>query len=110
MAYDKDLAERIRHYLVSIPNLTERKMFGGIGFLINGNMTIAASAQGGIMVRIDPTQTEKLVQSTPAQVMVMRGKSMAGWLRISAHELSSDSELNKWVIRSVAFTQSLPPK
>jgi TfoX/Sxy family transcriptional regulator of competence genes len=110
MAYDKDLAERIRQCLLSIPDLSEKKMFGGVGFLINGNMTIAASAQGGILIRIDPSRTESLLETTHAQPMVMRGKSMTGWLRVSADELRSDNELNKWVIRSTAYAQTLPPK
>ena len=84
MAYDEELAGRIRALLGDRPDLTEKKMFGGLAFLIGGNMAIAASGQGGILVRVDPEESDELVATTPAELMEMRGRSMAGWLRVDA--------------------------
>ena len=81
-------------------------MFGGLAFLVNGNMAVAASGQGGILVRVDPEESARLVETTPAEEMVMRGRSMAGWLRVEAAE----SELPEWVERGVSYARSLPPK
>lgn len=85
-------------------------MFGGLAFFINGNMTIAASGHGGILVRVDPADTDALIASTPAKVMVMRGRNMTGWLRVSDEHIASDTELKVWVKRALQFNRSLPPK
>jgi hypothetical protein len=82
MAYDEDLADRIRELVGSEANLTEKKMFGGLAFLIGGNMAVAASSQGGVLVRVDPAQSETLVATTTARPMEMGGRSMQGWLRL----------------------------
>ncbi|MDR2987883.1 MAG: TfoX/Sxy family protein, partial [Nocardiopsaceae bacterium] len=82
MAYDQELAGRIRRLIGSDPELTEKKMFGGLAFLIRGNRAIAASSEGGAMVRVDPAQSDSLVATTTATVMNMRGRDMPGWLRI----------------------------
>jgi hypothetical protein len=95
MAYDDKLAERIRNLLKLETGLSEMKMFGGLAFLINGNMTIAASGQGGIMVRVDPTESQKILQSTKAQSMVMRGSSMSGWLRVDGKDVGDDTNLRR---------------
>ena len=86
MAYDEDLAERIRELLAGERGLTEKKMFGGLAFLIGGNMAVAASGQGGALVRVDPAASGKLVATTKARLMEMRGRSMQGWLRVDAED------------------------
>ena len=110
MAYDEELAERIRALLGNRAGLTEKKMFGGLGFMIGGNMAIAASGQGGILVRVDPGESDDLVATTPAEPMEMRGRQMAGWLRVGTAELEDDAALGEWVERGAAYAGSLPPK
>jgi TfoX/Sxy family transcriptional regulator of competence genes len=110
MAYDEKLADRIRPLLGDRSNLTEKKMFGGLAFLIGGNMAIAASGQGGILVRVDPEKSDELVATTPAELMEMRGRSMAGWLRVAAGDVADDEALSGWVERGSAYAGSLPPK
>src|ERR1700758_3340447 len=110
MAYDEELADRIRTLLGDWPDLTEKKMFGGLAFLIGGNMAIAASGQGGILVRVDPDESDELVASTPAETMEMRGRRMAGWLRVDAADVADDVTLGEWVERGVGYAASLPPK
>ncbi|HEU5216883.1 MAG TPA: TfoX/Sxy family protein [Gaiellaceae bacterium] len=109
MAYDEELAERIRTLLGDRAGLTEKKMFGGLAFLVGGNMAIAASGQGGILVRVDPEDSDALVASTPAEPMEMRGKQMAGWLRVDSADVA-DAALAEWVERGTAYAASLPPK
>jgi hypothetical protein len=92
MAYDQELAGRIRQLIGSDPELTE-KMFGGLAFLVRGNMAIAASSEGGAMVRVDPTQSDVLVATTMATPMNMRGRDMPGWLRVSSDDLRTDDQL-----------------
>jgi hypothetical protein len=110
MAYDDELADRIRAVLGGRAGLTEKKMFGGLAFLIGGNMAIAASGQGGILVRVDPDESDELVATTPAEPMEMRGRSMAGWLRVDTTEVADDGTLGEWVERGAAYAGSLPPK
>jgi TfoX N-terminal domain len=110
MAYDQELAERIRRLVDGDPDLTEKKMFGGLAFLIGGNMAIAASGQGGAMVRVDPRQSDALVAATTAGVVVMRGRPMAGWLQVGSADLRADDELAAWVDRGTGYARSLPPK
>jgi len=110
VAYDEELAGRIRDLVAGQPGLTEQKMFGGLAFLIGGNMAVAASGQGGVLVRVDPQQTEALVAASSARVFEMRGREMLGWLRVDAEHLETDQELSAWVERGVAFARSLPAK
>jgi TfoX/Sxy family transcriptional regulator of competence genes len=110
MAYDEELAGRIRELVVREPGLTERRMFGGLAFLINGNMAVAASGQGGLMLRVDPGEGPRLVQSSNAVPMVMRGRELAGWLRVDAQAVVDDSELARWVAIGVAYARSLAAK
>jgi TfoX/Sxy family transcriptional regulator of competence genes len=110
MAYDEDLADRIRALLGDRAGLTEKKMFGGLAFLIGGNMAIAASGQGGILVRVDPEKSDDLVATTPAEPMEMRGRSMTGWLRVDAGDVADEAALAEWVERGAAYAGSLPPK
>jgi hypothetical protein len=110
MAYDEELAERMRALLADEPGVVEQKMFGGLAFLIGGNMAVAASGQGGALVRVDPEQSDELVAGSKAEVMVMRGRPMAGWLRVASADLESDSDLARWVGLGAAYARSLPPK
>ena len=110
MAYDEELAARIRALVAGEPSLTEQKMFGGLAFLVGGNMAIAASGQGGVLVRVDPEQSDALAASTDAYPMEMRGRSMPGWLRVDPEHLGTDRELAKWVDLGTAYARSLPAK
>jgi TfoX/Sxy family transcriptional regulator of competence genes len=110
VAYDEDLADRIRELVSGEKRLTEQKMFGGLAFLIGGNMAVAASGQGGILVRVDPAASDKLVATTKAQPMVMRGRSMDGWLRVDAADVRQKRQLAAWIDRGVTYARSLPPK
>jgi hypothetical protein len=110
MAYDEELASRIRQLIGSDPELTEKKMFGGLAFLIRGNMAIAASSEGGVMVRVDPARSDALVTTTKATPMNMRGRDMPGWLRVSSDDLHTDDQLAPWVEIGTGYARSLPPK
>ena len=110
MAYDEDLARRIRELLADEPGVTEKKMFGGLAFLVGGNMAIAASGQGGVLVRVDPAESVELVATTSAEVAVMRDRPMPGWLRVGADGLRSRSELARWVELGSSYARSLPAK
>ena len=110
MAYDADLAERIREVLEGQPAVTEKKMFGGLAFLAGGNMAIAASGQGGALVRVDPAESDRLVDTTSAEVAVMQGRPMTGWLRVPGDDLATVEQLETWVSISTSYARSLPPK
>jgi TfoX/Sxy family transcriptional regulator of competence genes len=110
VAYDEALAERIRELVAGQPNLTEKKMFGGLAFLVGGNMAIAASGQGGALVRCDPAQSDDLVAKTDARLFEMRGREMQGWLRVDEEHLRTKRLLEKWVKVGAAYARSLPPK
>jgi TfoX/Sxy family transcriptional regulator of competence genes len=110
MAYDEDLAQRIRDLVAGQPGLTEQKMFGGLAFLIGGNMAVAASGQGGILVRADPEESQRLVETTCASLMEMRGREMPGWLRVDAADLGGEAELARWVELGTSYAGSLPAK
>lgn len=107
MAYDQELADRIRFIIGPTPGVAERKMFGGLAFLVGGNMAVAASGQGGLLVRVDPARTEALVGESHIDRMEMRGRAMDGWLRVAAAAVDDD-ELRRWVERGLAFARSLP--
>jgi TfoX/Sxy family transcriptional regulator of competence genes len=110
MAYDEDLAERIREVFEDDPDVTEKKMFGGLAFLIRGNMAIAASGEGGVLVRVDPAESDRLVDSTKAGVAIMRGRPMQGWLRVQSEDLRTKRQLALWVRRGTDYARSLPAK
>jgi TfoX/Sxy family transcriptional regulator of competence genes len=110
MAYDEDLADRIRELVAGESDLTEQKMFGGLAFLIGGNMAVAASGQGGVLVRVDPAESDALVASTSAQPMEMRGRQMTGWLRVGPEDLRTKRQLAKWVELGTTYAHSLPAK
>ena len=110
MAYDEDLANRIRELIASEPGVVEKKMFGGLAFLIGGNMSVSASGQGGLLLRVDPEQTEALRGEPHAEPFVMRGREMQGWLRVAPEGLGGKRELERWVARGVTYARSLPAK
>jgi TfoX/Sxy family transcriptional regulator of competence genes len=109
MAYDENLAERIRGQLAAWDDVTEKKMFGGLAFLIGGNMAVAASGQGGLMVRCDPAATEDHIVDG-AEPMIMRGRPMNGWLRVSEQSIPDDAALANWVQVGTTTAASLPAK
>ena len=110
MAYDEELANRIRTEVQDVPNVTEMRMFGGLAFLVGGNMAVAASGQGGLMLRGDPAQSDEIAAQPHAGRMVMRGKEMDGWFRVDSEGIESDADLARWVDVGVRYASSLPPK
>jgi TfoX/Sxy family transcriptional regulator of competence genes len=110
MAYDEELADRVRKLVADERALTEQKMFGGLAFLVGGNMAVGVSGQGGLLVRVDPAESDELVESTPAYLMEMRGRQMRGWLRVDADHVQTPQALATWVERGVSFARSLPAK
>ena len=110
MAYDEQLADRVRDEVEGEPGLTEKKMFGGLAFLIGGNMAVAASSQGGLLLRVDPARTGSLVDPPAVDRFEMRGRQMDGWLRVDASAVESDAELRRWVAHGVGYARSLAPK
>ena len=110
MAYDEALADRVRALLAAEPNLTEKRMFGGLAFLIGGNMSVSVSREGGLLLRCEPADTADLVEEPHASTAVMRGRAMEGWLRVAPDGVQSDEALQKWVALGVGYARSLPPK
>jgi len=110
VAYDADLANRIRELIGAEPSLTEVKMFGGLAFLLGGNLAVAASGQGGLLLRVDPAQTDALLSKPHAAPFVMRGRPMDGWLRVAADGVKTKAQLQRWVDRGVGYARTLPPK
>jgi hypothetical protein len=110
VAYDEDLANRIRELILSERGVTEKKMFGGLAFMINGNMAVSASGKGGLLLHIDPAETEALLKKPYAQPFEMRGRVMDGWLRVEAEGVKTKQQLERWVARGVGYAKSLPSK
>ena len=110
MAYDEDLAERLREQLAAVDGISEQKMFGGLAFLLHGNMAVAASGQGGLLLRCDPADTDRHVTAAGVDRFVMRGREMDGWLRVDAAAARTARQLAKWVGVGVHYAGSLPPK
>lgn len=110
MAHDQDLADRIRELISGGPDVTEQRMFGGLAFLVGGHMAVAASGQGGLMVRVDPDATAALLEKRHAQPFEMRGRAMQGWLRVEPEGVRTKRQLEPWVKRGVAYARSLPAK
>jgi len=110
MAYDDDLAARIRELLGSETGVVEKRMFGGLAFMVDGNMAIAASGQGGLLVRVRPDDTEALLEQEHVEPMVMRGREMRGWLRVGIDGAATERQLESWVERGTAYAKSLDPK
>jgi TfoX/Sxy family transcriptional regulator of competence genes len=110
MAYDEELADRIRDVVQGEPGLSEKRMFGGLAFLVHGNMAVSASSQGGLLLRIDPAQAESLVDQQHVRRFEMRGREMDGWLRVDVELLGTDEELRRWVNHGLTYARSLAPK
>ena len=110
MPYDEELADRIRGMLDDEPDLVEMKMFGGLAFLIGGHVAVAASGQGGVLVRVGPARSDQLVATTKARPMEMRGRPMRGWLRVGADDVRTERQLSRWVELGRAYADSLPRK
>ncbi len=110
MAYDDELARRVRKVMHGERGVSEKRMFGGLAFLVHGNMAVSASSQGGLLLRINPAQAESLVREAHVRRFDMRGREMDGWLRIDAQAVKTDEELRRWVDHGVAYAQSLAPK
>ena len=110
MAYDEDLANRLRELLAGEDGITEMKMFGGLAFLLNGHMSVSASGQGGVLARIDPEETEAVLKRPNVSLMEMRGRTMDGWVRVAPEGVKTKRQLQGWVDRSVGYVKTLPPK
>jgi TfoX/Sxy family transcriptional regulator of competence genes len=110
MAYDEELANRVREIVQGERGLTEKRMFGGLAFLIDGNMAVSASSKGGLLLRIDPAQSESLTREPHARRFEMRGRQMDGWLRVDVQALETDDEFRRWVSYGVSYARSLSPK
>jgi hypothetical protein len=110
MAYDEDLANRVRELIPADAGVQEKRMFGGLAFLIGGNMSVSASGQGGLLIRCDPGETEVLLREPHARPFEMRGRTMDGWLRIDAEGVRTKRQLQQWVSRGVGYALSLPSK
>ncbi|WP_431929260.1 TfoX/Sxy family protein [Amycolatopsis tucumanensis] len=109
MAYDHELADRVREQLSGVDGVREKRMFGGLAFLVHGNMAVAASSEGGLLVRVDPDEGERLL-GEGVQPMVMRGREMRGWLRVDAAVVRTAARLREWVTRGVSYAGALPAK
>jgi len=110
MAYDEDLANRLREQLAGEEAITEKAMFGGLAFLLNGNMCVSASGQGGLLARIDPADTDDALARPHASLMEMRGRTMDGWIRVAPEGVKTKGDLASWVERGVGYARSLPAK
>jgi hypothetical protein len=110
MAYDEELANRIRELIAVERGVEEKRMFGGLAFLVNGNMSVAASGRGGLMVRVPPAETEKLLTRDHVEPMVMAGRETRGWIRVSIEGVKTKRQLQAWVSRGVEYAKSLPAK
>ena len=110
MAYDEELAARVRELLLDEEGVTEKRMFGGLAFLLDGRMAVAASGRGGLMVRVDPGRAETYLRGSGVEPMEMRGRTMTGWLRVDTEAVHTKAQLRKWVERGVAFVRTLPAK
>ena len=110
VSYDPVLADRIRELIPFEADHTETAMFGGLAFLVGGNMAVVASGQGGVMVRVDPAESERLQRSKGVEPMVMKGRPMAGWLRIDDEHVRTTRQLSRWVGIGIAYAGSLPAK
>ena len=110
MAYDESLAERLRELAQDEPPMTEKKMFGGLGFMLEGNMAVAASSRGGLMVRIDPDDADRFTAAPGVERFEMKGRRMNGWLHVDGAQLETDETLSEWLSVGIDFAATLPPK
>jgi len=111
MAYDEQLAEEVRERLAAVDGeVIEKRMFGGLGFMLDGNLTVAASRRGGLLVRTDPADAEEVEAQPGVEPMESTGRRMPGWYFVSPDALASEAALDAWVDRALAFVTTLPPK
>lgn len=110
MAYDVELADRLRAVVADEPGLSERRMFGGLAFLVHGNLAVSASGQGGLLVRADPSRTEELLREPGARPFEMRGRAMRGWLGVDADAVATDDQLTRWAEVGLGYARGLPSK
>ncbi len=110
MAYDEQLANRIRELVATEDGVVEKRMFGGLAFLIGGNMSVSVSGQGDLLLRCDPAETDSLLAKPHAEPFVMRGRAMDGWLRVAPEGVGTKRQLERWVERGVSYARSLPVK
>lgn len=110
MAYDEELAGRLREQLAGQPGIAEKKMFGGLAFLLHGNMAVAVSGQGGLLVRVDPAADDDALSRPHAELAVMRGRAMQGWIRVAPAGVRTKPQLAGWARRGIEFARTLPPK
>ena len=110
MAYDEHLADRVRELLQDEPDVSEKRMFGGLAFLVGGNMAVSASSKGGLLLRVDPAKTESLLNPPAVRPFEMRGREMDGWLRVDVEAVNTKAQLRRWVGYGVSYARSLPPK
>jgi TfoX/Sxy family transcriptional regulator of competence genes len=110
MAYDERLANRVRDAVAGEPGVTEKRMFGGLAFLVRGNMAVSASSQGGLLLRIDPADAQTLTERPGVRRFEMRGREMDGWLRVDSEAVVGDEDLQRWVDTGLAYARSLPAK
>jgi TfoX/Sxy family transcriptional regulator of competence genes len=110
MAYDEDLANGIRELIADADGISEQRMFGGLAFLIDGHMAVAASGQGGLLVRVGPDESDSLLKKPHSRPLEMRGRAMRGWLQVDPDGVRTKRQLEPWVRRGVAYARSLPPK
>lgn len=110
MAYDADLAQRLQEVLAGEPGLAEKRMFGGLAFLIHGNLAVSVSSQGGLLLRVDPADTEALVDDANVRRFLMRGREMDGWLHVDTSAVDTDELLRRWVHHGLTYARSLPQK
>jgi hypothetical protein len=110
MAYDEELADRIRELLLLEPDVVEKRMFGGLAFLIGGHIAVGVSGGGGLLMHVESEDTEALLSEPHVEPFVMRGRAMNGWVRVDAEGVAEDAELRAWVESGVGHARSLPPK
>ena len=110
MAYDEELAERVRKIVAPEKGSSEKRMFGGLAFLLDGNLAVSASGQGGLLLRVDPADTERLVAAEHVERFEMRGRKMDGWLHVLPAAVADDAALRAWVAHGTRYARSLPPK
>jgi TfoX/Sxy family transcriptional regulator of competence genes len=110
MAYDEDLANRVRELIAAEPGMTEKRMFGGLAMLLDGNMAVAIRGRGGLMVRVDPAQAEELLAEPGAEATEMRGRLMPGWITVDPTACEEDATVRRWVERGISYARTLPGK
>ena len=110
MAYDEALAEKVRKLVAGEPGLTEKRMFGGLAMLLNGNMAVAVRGRGGLMIRVDPDTSDPMLDEPGASIAVMQGRPMRGWIVVETEAVAKAADLKRWVKRGTAYASTLPPK